>query len=246
MGHDLCDEIIGKWDLASYAFLCVTERKATPSEARLLNALMLAVADHGFTASSLAARLTYSGAPESIQGAFAAGLLGAGSVFLGASQRVGEKLVQLTDNRRGRTDAEISKEEVERALTNRERLPGFGHPIHKPVDPRSVTLFRLAKEEGLYLENCRLMAALHSQLEIAMKKKLTLNAAGASGAIMRDMGFEPSSMRLVAIASRAIGLISHLREEGVNPISQSVIDLVEENADYLPSGFEVGPITRTI
>jgi citrate synthase len=236
MGRDLCEDILGKWDLGGYAFVCVTGREANDSEARLVNAVMLASADHGFTPSSIAARLTFLGAPEAIQGAIAAGILGAGSVYLGANEQVGRVLIRVMEGRRGRTIETIAKEEVERALASNERLPGFGHPIHRPVDPRTPVLFGLAESEGYLLEHCQLMQAMHEELERIMGRQITLNAAGASGAILCDMGLMPSAMRLLAIASRAIGLMSQLREEEVSPVGQGIWDLVRANTEYLWEG----------
>lgn len=232
-GLDLCKDILGRMDLGSYAFMCVTGRQPTEAEARLVNAIMLASADHGFTPSSLAARLTLLGAPEAVQAAVAAGLLGAGSVYLGANEQVGELLYRLNASRAGRSFDEIAKQEVTRARAAGEKIPGFGHPIHRPVDPRTPVLFRLAEECGFVGDHCRLMQAIHAEMCRAMGRDITLNAAGASGAIMADMGLAPGVMRLLAVASRAIGLMSHIREEQTSPVGQELWDLVRANTEYV-------------
>lgn len=229
-GRDLCKEVIGKIDLGSYAFLCVSGREPSESEAVLVNAVMLASADHGFTPSSIATRMTLLGAPESVQGAIAAGLLGAGSVYLGASELVGRMLGRLLDE--GGSFEELAEKEVARANAAGEKLPGFGHPIHRPVDPRTPVLLDLAKSLGHYGDNCGLIDAIHAALAGSMGRPITMNAAAASGAILSDLGVKPELMRLLAVASRAIGLIAHVREEMAQPVAQEMWDSVRDNTIY--------------
>src|SRR5918998_5372728 len=83
MGRDVARDLMGRTTLTELAFLVVQRRPPSAEETRLLDAVLISLADHGLTPIALSARLTHTGAPESLQGAVAAGLLGAGSVFLG-------------------------------------------------------------------------------------------------------------------------------------------------------------------
>src|ERR671926_597075 len=97
MGRDLSSELMGKATLTELAFLLVQRRMPSPEETRLFDTVLVSLADHGLTPTVLAARLTHTGAPESIQGAIAAGLLGAGSVFLGVVEDTARFLEPLVE-----------------------------------------------------------------------------------------------------------------------------------------------------
>ena len=140
MGRDLARDLMGKATLSELAFLVVQGRMPTPEEARLFDAVLVSLADHGLTPTVLAARLTHTGAPESLQGAIAAGLLGAGSVFLG----VVEDTVRFLD-----AAGEDVEGAVARELEAGRRIPGLGHPVHKVQDPRTPRIYEIAEETGL-------------------------------------------------------------------------------------------------
>src|SRR3954466_11405372 len=131
MGRDLADDLMGKVTLTELTFLLVQKRMPSEQETRLLDAVLVSLADHGLTPTVLAARLTYTGAPESIQGSIAAGLLGAGSVFLGVGEDTARFLGAILD---GDGDAAAA---VARRLDAGQRVPGLGHPVHKVQDPRT-------------------------------------------------------------------------------------------------------------
>src|SRR6185369_15258818 len=149
-GKDLPNEILGHLNLGDMAFLELTGRAPNPKESKLFNAMVVTLVEHGITPSALAARLTYLGAPEALQGAVAAGLLGLGSVFVGSMEGVARVL----------SDAVEKGKDANTVLAENRRMPGLGHPIHKPVDPRSVRLFELARETGFYGKYCKLMEAI--------------------------------------------------------------------------------------
>src|SRR3954467_6400726 len=166
-GKDLPNEILGHLNLGDMAFLELTGRAPDPKESKLFNAMVVTLVEHGVTPSALAARLTYLGAPEALQAAVASGLLGLGSVFVGSMEGVARILY----------DAVEKGKDANTVLAENKRMPGIGHPIHKPVDPRSVRLFEIARETGFYGKYCKLMEA------IAKEKNITLNATGAIGAL---------------------------------------------------------------
>jgi citrate synthase len=213
-GKDLPNEILGHLNLGDMAFLELTGRAPNPKESKLFNAMVVTLVEHGITPSALAARLTYLGAPEALQGAVAAGLLGLGSVFVGSMEGVARVL----------SDAVEKGKDAKTVLAENRRMPGLGHPIHKPVDPRSVRLFELARETGFYGKYCQLMEA------IAKEKNITLNATGAIGALACELGLDWKIVKGLGVMARAIGLVGHILEETRQPMATEIWDRVEEEA----------------
>jgi citrate synthase len=209
-GKDLPGELIGKVSLGDMAFLEITGRLPNDNESRIFNAMAVTLVEHGLTPSAIAARMTFLGAPEAMQAAVAAGLSGLGSVFVGSTEGVAQMLSETTD--------------VEKIVHERKRIPGLGHPLHKPVDPRTKRLFEIARETGHYGKYCKTME------EIASRKKLTLNATGAIGALACELGLDWRAVRGIGVMARAVGLVGHLLEEARNPMAQEVWERVEEEA----------------
>ncbi|WP_019155380.1 citryl-CoA lyase [Robertmurraya massiliosenegalensis] len=236
-GYDLADDLIGKITLADMAFLGAKHRIPTEQESKMLNAILVAICEHGFTPSSLSTRLTYLGAPEAVQAAVAAGLLGAGTVYLGAMEYVAEMLqktfVEYGDDKSIEELASIIiHDRKEKGLL----LPGFGHHIHKVEDPRTEKLLEIAKETRFLGRHSLLLLEIHKQFCESKGKKITLNAVGVIGSIMSDMGIDYRVVKSFAVASRAVGLVAHLVEEmergRKDSIGQQVFKYVEDNTDY--------------
>ena len=213
-GKDLPNEILGHLNLGDMAFLELTGRAPNPKESKIFNAMVVTLVEHGITPSALAARLTYLGAPEALQGAVAAGLLGLGSVFVGSMEGVARLL----------SESVSSNKDAKAIVAETKRIPGLGHPIHKPVDPRSVRLFELARAAGFYGKYCKLMEA------IAKEKNITLNATGAIGALACELGLDWKIVKGLGVMARAIGLVGHILEETRQPMATEIWDRVEEEA----------------
>jgi citrate synthase len=223
-GRDLPADIMGRLTLTELSYLLVTHREPTPQQRRLLDAVLVSLADHGLTPSALAARLTYTGAPEAIQGAVAAGLLGAGSVFLGPAGdtaqflfdalRAADAPAQPDDT----TLRSIAEQAVDARRAAGERVPGLGHPVHKDVDPRTPRLYAIAAEEGLLGPHLRLLEHVAAANQERSGKHLPVNGAGAGGAALVDLGLPPSSARGVVLIARTAGLVAHLVEEAEQPV----------------------------
>ena len=205
-GKDLPGEILGHLNLGDMAFLELTGRTPNPNESKLFNAMVVTLVEHGITPSALAARLTYLGAPEAMQAAVAAGLCGLGSVFVGSTEGVARMLSENAD------------------LKSYKKIPGLGHPIHKPVDPRTVRLFEIAEQTGFYGKYCKRME------EIAAETKLVLNATGAIGALACELGLDWRAVRGLGVMARAVGLVGHLLEESREPMAEEVWYRIEEEA----------------
>jgi len=213
-GKDLPNEIIGHLNLGDMAFLELTGRAPNERESKIFNAMVVTLVEHGITPSALVARLTYLGAPEALQAAVAGGLLGLGSVFVGSMEGVARIL----------SDAVASGKDAKTVLAENRRMPGLGHPIHKPVDPRSVRLFEIARETGFYGKYCKLME------EIARTRGITLNATGAIGAIACELGLDWKIVKGLGVMARAVGLVGHLLEETREPMAEEIWLRIEDEA----------------
>lgn len=246
LGHDLASELLGKVGFGELALWLATGTRPAAGETRLFEAVLVALADHGFTPSALAARLTLLGAPESVQGAIAAGLLGGGSRFLGVTEDCGRFLADALAAHDGpppRSDADwdaIALAAVEEARRQGRFVPGLGHPVHKTVDPRTPKLLEIAEAEGLRGPHLRLFEAVGRTHPRVLGRTLPLNGAGVCGAALADLGVPVELVRGVALLARTAGLLGHIAEERRRPIGMDVYRLVDENTDYLPDEDEPG------
>ena len=240
LGQDLTADLMGKVGFGELAFWLVAMRRPTPSETRVFEAVLVALADHGFTPTAIAARLTYLSAPDSLQGALAAGLLGGGSRFLGVTEDCGAFLdavvVDLGDDLPG-TDEQwdaVALAAVRRTKEAGRYVPGLGHPVHKQGDPRTPVLIGIAEEEGLRGPHLRLFEAVGRVHEQVLGRHLPLNGAGVCGAALADAGIDVALLRGVALLARCAGLLGHLAEEMRRPVGNAIYQAVDRNAVYLP------------
>ncbi|TRW94592.1 citryl-CoA lyase [Paracoccus sp. M683] len=230
-GLDLPSEILGKMNLGDLAFLLTAHRKPTPEESRVFNAIVITLVEHGITPSAMVARLTYLGAPESLQAAVAAGLNGLGTVFVGSMEGASRLLYEALPAERLGTGADleaIAKDLVADYAARKQILPGLGHPLHKPVDPRTPRLFQIAAENGLSGEYVALMQCLQREAEAVRGKPLPINATGAIGAICCEFGFPWQIVRGFGVMARSIGLVGHILEERSDPIAFELWQRTEE------------------
>jgi citrate synthase len=235
-GLDLATEVMGHMSLTELAYFLTTRRRAGDAERRLLDAVLVSLADHGLTPSALSARLTYTGAPEAVQGAIAAGLLGAGSVFLGPA---GDTAIFLSEALVSRglgataTDDELrdlARQSIEVCRASGSRVPGLGHPLHKQQDPRTARLYELARTDGLLGPHLRLLRLVGDVHEDVTGRHLPVNGAGAGGAALVDVGVPPTSVRGFVLIARTAGLVAHLAEEVESPIGHRLYAEVEHRA----------------
>lgn len=230
-GKDLTDDLVGEMDFGEFFFFHLTGQEPTESEARLFNAMLVIIAEHGITPSVIAARLTYDSAPDAIQGSIAAGLLGTGDRFVGSMQNVSEMLQAGVDCvNEGQSMESVAVDIV----AEYDRLPGFGHPEHSPSDPRTDRLFELLHEEGMAGEHFELLEIIQEIAEENYDTRLPVNATGAIGTVVAEMNLEADAMaaRGIAIVARAAGLIGHINEELEEPMARDIWNLVRENVEY--------------
>ncbi len=241
LGQDLARDLMGQVTFGELAYWLITLRRPTPQQSRLFEAVLLGLADHGFTPTAIAARLTYLSAPDAIQGALAAGLLGGGSRFLGVTEDTGRFLADVLASAgplpadEAGWDALAERAVAERAAASR-FVPGLGHPVHKEGDPRTPRIIAIAREEGLYGPHLALFEAVGRVHPKVLGKRLPLNGAGVSGAALADLGLPQELLRGTVLLARCAGLLGQIAEEIRRPIANSVYMTVDRNAEYIPPG----------
>ena len=243
LGQDLSADLLGQVGFGELAFWLAARRRPSAGEVRLFEAVLVSLTDHGFTPTAIAARLTYYSAPDSVQGALAAGILGGGSRFLGVTEDTGRWLHRVLDGLDAASDGApdrndeqwdaIALEAVRAARTAGEKVPGLGHPVHKEADPRVPVMFAIAEESGSLGDHLRLFAAVGRVHEQVLGRHLPLNGAGVAGAALADLGLPIDLLRAFALLARTAGLIGHLAEERVQPVAPAIYAEVDRNAVYV-------------
>ena len=122
----------------------------------------------------------------------------------------------------------LAAEIVDRYRAEKRIIPGIGHPIHKPVDPRVPRLFAIAAETGFNGRYVDLMKCIHARAEAASVRMMPINATGAIGALACELGFPPRSVRGLGVLARAIGLVGHIMEEWEQPMAVEIWRRVDE------------------
>jgi citrate synthase len=250
LGHSLADDLMGKVGFGELTLWMVTQQRPTPSQVRVFESVLVALADHGFTPTAIAARLTYLSAPDSLQGALAAGLLGGGSRFLGVTEDAGQFLASVLAGSAGPGSAgllpvdavptddkgfdELALAAVREARAAKKFVPGLGHPVHKVLDPRTPVLIQIAEEEGLRGPHLRLFEAIGRVHPQVLGRTLPLNGAGTCGAVLADLGLPLGLLRGFALLARAAGLLGQIAEEQRRPIANDIYMAVDRNAISVP------------
>jgi citrate synthase len=235
LGADLARDVMGKVGFGELAFWLAAQRRPTPGETRVFEAVLAALADHGFTPTAIVTRLTYLSAPDSIQGALAAGLLGGGSRFLGVTEDCGRFLHDVLTSVEGGlpTDDDgwdaLALQTVRAQRAARRFVPGLGHHVHKDGDPRTPRLLQIAAEEGTFGSHLSLFAAIGRVHPEVLGKRLPLNGAGVCGAALADLGLPLELLRGFALLARAAGLIGQLAEELRHPVGNEIFLSVDLN-----------------
>ena len=230
-GLNLADEIIGKVSLGDMAFLELKGRLPTSAESTVFNAILVTLVEHGVTPSALAARLTYFGAPESLQAAVAAGLLGMGDRFGGSTQEAARTMQQaLAQAAPGADLRAVARQVVADHRSSSRPIAGLGHPVHKPIDPRTPRLFAVAEENGFSGRYVQLIQLIAEEAGAAYKKALPVNATGAIAAIASELELSWNVCRGLAVMARAIGLVAHIQEEIADPMAAELWSRSESEA----------------
>jgi citrate synthase len=231
-GRDLCSELIGKIDFADYFFLLLMGDMPNENQRFFVNALLVAIAEHGLVPSVQAARMTYAAGPEAVQGAVAAGLLGSGSVVFGSGEVAGRFLHELVEASKGRDAKDVAAERIRQMRASKTPIPGFGHPQHSGGDPRANVLLKLADERGIDGPYIGMLRTVERVLPEALGRALPININGAIPAILLEIGFPLSALKSISLLARTAGLLAHLREEAERPIGFIMSNAAAEAIAY--------------
>jgi citrate synthase len=224
-GRDTLTEVVGKLSFTEGFYFIVTGRHPTKEQTRVLDACLLILMDHGLTPSALVARLVADSNPDDIQVPLAAGVLMVGNRFagtmVGAGRVLAEGMVQKGDH------AEWASELVRKFKQAKRRIPGFGHPNYKEVDPRAARLIQVAKESGVKGDYIQLLNTLSEAIDVDAKRHVVMNVTAALGAVLHEIGFPVETMRAVAVVGRCAGLVGHIHEEQNSPIVPDLLAFSE-------------------
>jgi citrate synthase len=229
-GYDLVSELMGERTFTETFALLLFGKLPSPQETRLIDAVLLALMEHGLTPQAIAARMIARCEPEAMQAAIAAGLLGVGSRFGGAMAATAGLLSEIVA---AADAAQAAREIVVRYRKERRSIPGFGHPQHKPDDPRSLRLFQIAREAGIAGSHVTAIHALSHEVDVAFRRHLTINTTGAIAAVLGDLGVPDALMRGFAVVSRSAGLVAHLKEEQEQQVAAYLTDFAEHEISYV-------------
>jgi citrate synthase len=234
-GRDLATDLMGEVTFTEYFHLLLTGKNATEQQRYFLDLLLVAIAEHGMMPTNVAARMTLAADPESLQGAVAAGILGAGPVVLGTSQ----ECARLLRHAQTRVDEGAAPDAVAGAMVREigeagDRVPGFGHPVHRPLDPRAERILELADARGVSGPHVALARAFGNAVAEARGAPLTMNVAMPIAAVMLDLGFSADVVKAVPILARTAGLLAHLAEEQERPLGFYLAGKAEEAVEYEP------------
>ncbi|GHF46165.1 citryl-CoA lyase [Seohaeicola zhoushanensis] len=219
-GLDLCDELIGRIGFTDYFWLLVLGEKPSEAQRQMMDACLVAIAEHGLVPSVQAARMTLAAGPDAWQGAMAAGLLGMGSVVAGSSEAAGLYLVEVVEKARAEgTDIEAAAiASLEEHKASRRKVAGLGHPQHSGGDPRADRLLAIADDLGIsgtYIETLRILGKHATGI---VGRPLPINVSGAIPACILDAGWPVQAVKAVPLLARAAGLSAHLFEEAQRSI----------------------------
>ena len=234
-GRDLCGDLMGRLTFTEYFHLLLTGREPSEEQRYFLDLLLVAIAEHGMMPTNVAARITLAADPGSLHGAVAAGILGAGPVVLGTAEACAVLLEEgQAEVATGRDPDSVATELARRTHGAGERFPGFGHPLHRPVDPRAERILGLADARGVSGPHALLARSLHEAVAEAWGRPLVMNVSLPIAAVLLDLGFPRDTVKAVPVLARTAGLLAHLTEEREHPLGFLLAARAEEAVTYEP------------
>ncbi len=234
-GYDLCGDLMGRVSFTEYFHLLLTGREPTDDQRYFLDLLLVAIAEHGMMPTNVTARMTLAADPGSLHGAVAAGILGCGPVILGTSELCARLLEDAQrEVAAGHDPAGIAGAAARTVRASGGKVPGFGHPVHRPLDPRAERILELADERAVSGPHVLLARCLREAVAEAWGKPLTMNVALPIAAVLLDLGFPSTTVKAVPILARTAGLLAHLAEEREQPLGFLLAAKAEEAITYTP------------
>lgn len=232
-GRDLCRDLMGRLTFTEYFHLLTTGREPTEDQRYFLDLLLIAIAEHGMMPTVQAARMTLAADPGSLQGALAAGLLGCGPVLVGTAELCGALLVKAEARIAGGEDADAVVRTLVTDISEAGgKLPGFGHPLHRPVDPRAERILELADQRGVSGTHVMLARRIGEIAAEVWGKRLVMNVSMPIAAVLLDLGFPVTMIKAIPLLARAGGILAHLTEERENPIGFAMASAAEAAVIY--------------
>jgi citrate synthase len=232
-GRDLAGDVMGRLSFTEYFHLLLCGREPTEDQRFFLDLLLIAIAEHGMMPTNVAARMTLAADPGSLQGAVAAGILGCGPVILGTSELCARLLEEAQAKlAAGGTPEQVADDTARAVRAQGGKLPGFGHPVHRPLDPRAERILELADARGASGPHVELARRLRDAAARAWGRPLTMNVAMPIAAVMLDLGFPSAAVKAVPILARTAGLLAHLAEEQQHPLGFVMAASAEEAIAY--------------
>ena len=234
-GRDLTGDLMGRLSFTEYFHLLLTGQEPTDDQRFFLDLLLVAIAEHGMMPTNVAARMTLAADPGSLHGAVAAGILGCGPVILGTSEACAHLLEEAQERVAAGGDPQAVAADIAGAIhASGGRVPGFGHPVHRPLDPRAERILELADARRVAGPHVLLAGHLRDGVATAWGKPLVMNVSMPIAAVMLDLGFSSATVKAVPILARTAGLLAHLAEEQQRPVGLLLAASAEESVEYQP------------
>ena len=236
-GRDLCRDLMGRMSFTDYFHLLLTGREPTVLQREFLDLLLISIAEHGMMPTNIVARMTLAADPASLQSAVAAGLLGCGPVILGTSELCAHLLSQAQARVKAGEAAILVCEDLASAIKAKGgKMPGFGHPVHRPLDPRAERIFQVADQRGASGAHVALARQFREAVEKIWGKPLVMNVSMPIAAVMLDLGFTPNMVKAIPLLARTASLLAHLAEEQAAPVGFLMAAKAEEAITYTRQG----------
>jgi citrate synthase len=232
-GKDLVTELMGKVTFSEMMLLHLTGRAPSRKQVAILDAVLVTIMEHGLVPSAIVTRLTHYGAPESVQGAIAAGLLGVGDRFAGTASECASVLEPLAKSPKAKR-ARLARALVKDYRTRKRPIPGFGHSVHKQVDPRSSRLIEIVTAAGAKGDYVAALAELERAVEQGVGKNLVTNVSAAIAVALGEAGVPPKAVRGIVLTARCAGLAGHVFEESQSPVGATLWSAVTDAVRYEP------------
>lgn len=223
---DLVGDLLGKATFIDVFLKQLLGRQPTQPERVIIDAVLVTLMEHGMTPSAIATRMVYSSSPENLQAGVAAGLLAVASRFVGTMEPASDILNRIVMSEAVAGD--VAREIAQSYRLRREPVPGFGHHLHSPDDPRAVALLALAREHGVHGPQCRALELLGVEIDAAAGRHIPINATGAIAAVLGEIGIPTGLMRGFAVLARCAGLITHVAEEQRDPSGRFIWAAIDE------------------
>lgn len=239
-GKRLVDDIMGHYSFVDLLILQALGREPAALQRRLVDAVLVTIMEHGLVPSAVVTRLTHYGAPESLQGAVAAGLLGVGDRYAGTAGECGailERIVAAPPPKQKETAVQAIRD----CRANRRPVPGFGHPVHRSVDPRVARLLDIARDAGAEGKNLAALDLLETSVREELGKPLVTNISAAIAAVLGEANVPSPMMRGIVLTARCAGLVGHFLEEAGRPAAPDMWEAAQSAVEYRPGPDERDP-----